>query len=29
VFGRARDEAGNFELTFKKARNKVIYEIKS
>ena len=28
VFGRARDEAGNFELTFKKGRNKVNYKIK-
>jgi hypothetical protein len=29
VFGKARDEAGNFELTFKKGRNKVNYNIKS
>jgi hypothetical protein len=28
AFGRARDEAGNFELTFKKGRNKVNYRIK-
>ena len=28
AFGRARDEAGNFELTFKKGRNKVNYSIK-
>jgi Calx-beta domain len=28
VFGRARDEAGNFELTFKKGRNMNTYKIK-